>query len=654
MRLDTIDEPRREFLKRNTTVDVAACPGSGKTSLVVAKLAILARKWPHATKGICTLSHTNVAREQIEQYLGHTGIGQRLLSYPHFFGTIHGFANRFLGLPWLKSNGYPTPTIGNDITTAYRRRVLGNRKFENLTHFLKKKNLSVEELRILRRDLTFQVGDKPFPASSDTKSYRRAKRAVETTAKNGFFCFDEMFVWAEALLEDYQDFPIWLSQRFPLVILDEMQDTSSRQVSLLDKCFNRNSDLVVVQRVGDPNQGIFGTYDEGSDKTESYPYYSPERLLDIPNSFRFGAEIAAFATGFAVKPVGDSGLTGLGPKNLGVPLQERKHAVFVFPDDSTEGVLDCFGKLVLSVLGQRLAKKGLVSAVGYIHKDDPEVEPGNKKYPKSVGDYFSEYIIEGTTSDPHPQTLFQILRQAQTLASESRDLEPSVQKIAAGTIELARLLGDIGELKQKVRSHRTIVEALDDNPDALETYRNFLTKFLVQKTDLKKEDCPFYWNSVTDVAAALCNGETCKSKARFFLAWPTVNESPSKNGSLSSKDVGPNIHRVNDNGESVDIRIGSIHSVKGQTHLATLLLSTFWHAHSSVRMMPWLLGEKVNKAHAGKRDVRLLKLAYVAMTRPSHLLCLALPCAALGGRSKSVEIGAKLKERGWQVIRVAN
>ena len=125
MGLDGFDAPRRAFLKRRTTVDVSACPGSGKTTLIVAKLAILAGKWPHRTRGICVLSHTNVAREQIEHRLGRSVVGQRLLSYPHFIDTIHGFVNRFLALPWLYSNGYPSPTIDDDVTTSYRRSVLG-------------------------------------------------------------------------------------------------------------------------------------------------------------------------------------------------------------------------------------------------------------------------------------------------------------------------------------------------------------------------------------------------------------------------------------------------------------------------------------------------------------------------------------------------
>ena len=51
MRLDPFDEPRRDFLKRRSTVDLSACPGSGKTTLIVAKLAILARKMATPNQG---------------------------------------------------------------------------------------------------------------------------------------------------------------------------------------------------------------------------------------------------------------------------------------------------------------------------------------------------------------------------------------------------------------------------------------------------------------------------------------------------------------------------------------------------------------------------------------------------------------------------
>ncbi|MDB6077028.1 MAG: helicase UvrD, partial [Akkermansiaceae bacterium] len=99
MGLDALDSERKAFLKRLDTVDVSACPGSGKTTLAVAKLAILARKWTDRTRGLCVLSHTNVAREEIQHRLGNTAEGQSLLNYPHFIDTIHGFVTRFLATP---------------------------------------------------------------------------------------------------------------------------------------------------------------------------------------------------------------------------------------------------------------------------------------------------------------------------------------------------------------------------------------------------------------------------------------------------------------------------------------------------------------------------------------------------------------------------
>ena len=109
------NDPRHEVLKSMATIDVEACPGSGKTTLLVTKLALLSKRWPYRTKGICVLSHTNAARVEIEKKLGFTQEGQSLLKYPHYIGTIHGFVNEFIAIPWLRSKGF-SPKIIEDVT----------------------------------------------------------------------------------------------------------------------------------------------------------------------------------------------------------------------------------------------------------------------------------------------------------------------------------------------------------------------------------------------------------------------------------------------------------------------------------------------------------------------------------------------------------
>ena len=383
-------------------MDVSACPGSGKTTLVVAKLAILARKWPHRTRGICVLSHTNVAREQIERRLGNTVVGQRLLSYPHFIDTIHGFVNRFLALPWLYSNGFPSPTIDDNVTTAYRRGVLGNKGYWFVRGFLAKRHKNFEDLRISDRDLSFEVGGKPFPAKAKTRSFRLAQHALEAAAKAGYFCYDEMFVWADALLDDYPALPDWLARRFPLILLDEMQDTFARQTALLDRLFPRDSGELVVQRVGDPNQQIFDFPGQLTANASSFPDADESRCLEFPKSYRFGSEIAALASPFAIRPVGTDGLRGIGPKTVGDSAETGGHAIFVFPDDSTEGVLDAYGKHTLAVLGHDLAAEGPVTAVGHIHKPDEKVQPGHAQFPKTISHYWQGYTAESSSKKPSP------------------------------------------------------------------------------------------------------------------------------------------------------------------------------------------------------------------------------------------------------------
>ncbi|HBC2029591.1 TPA: UvrD-helicase domain-containing protein [Clostridium perfringens] len=55
----------------NNSFDVNACPGSGKTTVLLAKLIILSRKMPLDNgQGICVLTHTNVAIDEIKNKLG--------------------------------------------------------------------------------------------------------------------------------------------------------------------------------------------------------------------------------------------------------------------------------------------------------------------------------------------------------------------------------------------------------------------------------------------------------------------------------------------------------------------------------------------------------------------------------------------------------
>lgn len=88
------DQDKIEIINCETTADIKACPGSGKTTTLLAKLVLLAKRMPlKSGKGICVLTYTNVAIDEIKSKLGHKA--DVLFTYPNYFGTMQSFVDEF-------------------------------------------------------------------------------------------------------------------------------------------------------------------------------------------------------------------------------------------------------------------------------------------------------------------------------------------------------------------------------------------------------------------------------------------------------------------------------------------------------------------------------------------------------------------------------
>src|SRR3569832_1925636 len=98
-------------------------------------------------------------------------------------------------------------------------------------------------------------------------------------------------------------------------------------------------------------------------------------------------------------------------------------------------------------------------------------------------------------------------------------------------------------------------------------------------------------------------------------------------------------------GPAVDIRVGSIHSAKGETHTATLVLDTFFYDHHLRALRPWLLGQRLGQGTEGPRMCSRLKQHYVAFTRPTHLLAIAMRMSLPPRRSRRSRTETKEKTK---------
>lgn len=238
------DDSRLRAMLRLDTVDFEACPGSGKTTLLVAKLAVLAMRWPHQQQGICVLSHTNAARNEISSKLSNTAAGIALMRYPHFVGTIHSFVNEYLALPWLRSKGFEVRCVDTQIALTKRLALLPHKT----RWALQKANLTET---CLIYDQPDYGGGSTGKFGTHTPTYQAIVAARQTASEQGYFCFDEMFVWAKELLDRCPEMIATLRRRFPIIFIDEAQDNSEVQSALLHRIFCDGEGPSRRQRFGD-------------------------------------------------------------------------------------------------------------------------------------------------------------------------------------------------------------------------------------------------------------------------------------------------------------------------------------------------------------------------------------------------------------------
>ncbi len=115
----------------------------------------------------------------------------------------------------------------------------------------------------------------------------------------------------------------------------------------------------------------------------------------------------------------------------------------------------------------------------------------------------------------------------------------------------------------------------------------------------------------------------------------------------------PNRYRFADRTRWVDIDVGTIHSAKGQTHTATLVFETYYKKHDLSDLLDWISG-KNRGARSGEGIERKerMRLIYTAMTRPTHLLCMAMRQDAVESGADSDVLIKRLGAIGWKVRRL--
>lgn len=420
------DERRRHVIK--SWDDVQACPGSGKTTLVAAKLLILAKKWEEPHRGICALTHTNVARDEIISRLHNHPAGFKLTSYPHFIGTIQEFVNRHLGLPYVRAK-YEFKRLVEDTEgqLEVRRARINGYTIQEICHNLRGRCdlASDQEIKDYLGSLHFlnAEGDLRFfkqnnspensPVASDSDRRKMLASLKEALCEAGIFQFRDMYAFAGKLIAENRELVPALKKRFPVVLIDEMQDTQKFQDTLINRIFFDES--VSLQRLGDPDQAIFDGIG-GDEPNDSYN--DNLDLYEIKTTHRFGHDICEKIIGLSYNALDQ--LSSVREPNRG----EFPHTIFLYDDATWERVLDAFGEVVAQADPENNWRR--VKAVGGVEGTGGHIKK-----------YWPKFDRNKSTSSPKPKTLIHVAH----LCRDQRKghLSSNYNLLVQGIVDLLRV-----------------------------------------------------------------------------------------------------------------------------------------------------------------------------------------------------------------------
>jgi len=244
---------KEQIAERTGLFVVKACPGSGKTLSVAKRLAKVLSDWEYPHRGIATISFTNVAWQEIEKDLDDKFKIEILISYPHFLGTIDSFINQYIFLQF-----------GHLVMGIEQRPELVGLPYNNWEPIGSGWFWGIKECnrnRCKLNDFSYDVNNNLTNFSPKShfenceSNHRFCMEKKKLFNKKGYATQLDANYFAMKILEKYPQIAKALSYRFPVLMIDEAQDTSEIQMKIIDLLIDNGLQEVIL--IGDPDQSIY-------------------------------------------------------------------------------------------------------------------------------------------------------------------------------------------------------------------------------------------------------------------------------------------------------------------------------------------------------------------------------------------------------------
>jgi len=614
------DEERRAFIRNLNTLDLHAVPGSGKTTALLAKLLILERYLPFEDgSGVLVISHTNAAVDEIKNKIfKHC---PRLFSYPNFIGTIQSFVDKFLAVPFFSQWQKRKPLrIDNEIfwesflklyPTHYRSALeqrLGN-KFKSFIEETTVVNDGLVHFYTLEPTVIPNIG-------STTQTHINLVRIRKDMLKKGILNFNDAYTLSRISISKRPQIIKLLQSRFRNIFVDEMQDMDFHQYDILERVFyNQGESTSNYQRIGDRNQAIFN----GHAKVEIH-WSDRTPVLSLNGSQRLSRYIANVVCKFAYDQCNNFNIVGLNDGTI-------KPHIIKYSIATISNVIPVFLDKI-SQISQLPENETFLKRIKLLNSD------GTYKYPIRVIAWNAEWNPEEERTDDtkvrltdyyhffskdkqKPKIDYKNLESYLIYYDKSkRSLESIRKNILSLFLQILRLEG-ISEINGKYLTKRRLIDTINELSQNKKdgTYERFKLKLYEWSIDIIREKVnDVYFELIQYIPEYLAIfGKRIHGCQKFLNSNTEVNE-------VVEAEALPNVKYEVD---GIEVKVTTVHSVKGQTHSATLYLeSSYYGQHESERLFNQFLGQGFDDRRV--RHKESTKMVYVGLSRPTDFLCIAI------------------------------
>ncbi|MDD3063191.1 MAG: UvrD-helicase domain-containing protein [Massilibacteroides sp.] len=673
----TFDKSRENIIKENRSCYVQACPGSGKTTALLAKLVILSNKMPLPEgKGVCVLTHTNVAIDEIKAKLGTKA--DVLFRYPNFFGTIQTFLHKYITAAALHYfYGSQIAYVDNDVANAALLKIYDTLTFTNklkkliYAHVVSKAHIiETDEIEILGgidiltsanvinnigkrvRKYDFQLSNYDWnKIPKDKQELIRTKKdniiawqgkelilsfkvdwlnnkiytdsnqiRMETEAgaeyiklkeemfAEGILSFDDAYDLAFRYIHEKNlSFSDFSDKRFQYLFVDEVQDCDNLQVELIKKIFA--DDKVIIQRFGDYCQAIYDV--EEKECTENNELKG-DNVLYIHDSNRFGENIA--------KPLRTLCMENNHALHGNPDVHSAKSIIITYEDPLS--VLPKYANLLSTTLIPEMGDRSVLEIAEKEREEDPlhrvnlkacgwVGKKGITNKRRLIESYFPSFEKKNVKQRVEGNSFEDFI-----LKTPKKNVKDCAISIIQGILKVLDLCDVKNGCRRYTRTsfldflHETDIELKEMLLQDVMSWSLLITQSHSDKDIHQIKDTIYQYivNTLLPIFAKSITQEATE----FF----NVANSGTQDGQVVEQG---NVY-VKD---GIEIEIATVHAVKGETHASTLYLETsYFGKHESERLSAQFKG--IPYIGTDERILSSLKVAYVGMSRPRYLLCVAI------------------------------